>query len=114
MADDLAETSRLWLQVQCCGDADGRKLADWRGSAEIEQIDPELMTIYRKLCDWTRACAHARTGDRVAIASYLGNGAKFDRAIPEFSSACADQNERDYQQVVDAVNSGCVVARSGR
>jgi Uncharacterized protein conserved in bacteria (DUF2252) len=50
--------------------------------------------------------AHARAGERVAIASYLGNGAKFDRAIPEFSSACADQNERDPQQVVDAVNSG--------
>jgi uncharacterized protein (DUF2252 family) len=91
----------------------GRQLKDWKGSAEIDQMDPERMEIYGKLCGWTLARAHARTGDRVAIASYLGGGAKFDRAMLEFSSAYADQNERDYQQLVDAVNSGRIVAQTG-
>ena len=91
----------------------GRQLKDWKGSAEIDQMDPERMAIYGKLCGWTLARAHARTGDRIAIASYLGNGPKFDRAILEFSDAYAQQNERDYQQLVEAVNSGRIVARTG-
>ena len=76
-------------------------------------MDPERMAIYGKLCGWTLARAHARTGDRIAIASYLGSGPKFDRAILEFSNAYAEQNERDYQQLVDAVNSGRIVAQTG-
>ena len=91
----------------------GRQLKDWKGSAEIDQMDPERMAIYGKLCGWTLARAHARTGDRIAIASYLGNGPKFDRAILEFSDAYAQQNERDYQQLVEAVNSGRIVAQTG-
>ena len=84
-----------------------------KGSAELGQMDPECMAIYRKLCGWTLARAHARTGDRVAIPSYLANGAKLDRAILEFSGAYGEQKERDYQQVVEAVSSGRVVAQIG-
>ena len=91
----------------------GRQLKDWKGSAEIDQMDPERMAIYGKLCGWTLARAHARTGDRVAIASYLGNGPSFDRAVLEFSDAYADQNDRDYQQLVAAVKSGRIVAQTG-
>ena len=91
----------------------GRQLKDWKGSAEIDQMDPERMVIYGKLCGWTLARAHARTGDRIAIASYLGSGPKFDRAMLGFSNGYAEQNERDYQQLVDAVNSGRIVAQTG-
>ena len=91
----------------------GRQLKDWKGSAEIDQLDPERMAIYGKLCGWTLARAHARTGDRIAIASYLGNGPKFDRAILGFSNVYAEQNDRDYRQLVEAVNSGRIVAQAG-
>ena len=91
----------------------GRQLKDWKGSAEIDQLDPERMAIYGKLCGWTLARAHARTGDRIAIASYLGNGPKFDRAILGFSNMYAEQNDRDYRQLVEAVNSGRIVAQAG-
>ncbi len=91
----------------------GRQLKDWKGSAEIDQMDPEGMAIYGKLCGWTLARAHARTGDRIAIGSYLGNGPKFDRAILEFSTAYAEQNERDYQRLIEAVNSGRIIAQTG-
>ena len=91
----------------------GRQLKDWKGSAEIDQMDPERMAIYGKLCGWTLARAHARSGDRIAIAAYLGNGPKFDRAILGFSDAYAEQNERDYQELVDAVSSGRIVAQTG-
>jgi uncharacterized protein (DUF2252 family) len=91
----------------------GRQLKDWKGSAEIDQMIPQAMAVYGKLCGWTLARAHARTGDRVAIAVYLGSGAGFDRAILEFSNAYAEQNERDYQQLVAAVKSGTVTAQVG-
>ena len=89
----------------------GRQLKDWKGSAEIEQMVPEAMTIYGTLCGWTLARAHARSGDRIAIAAYLGNGDSFDRAILEFSKAYAEQNERDYQQLAAAVKSGRITAQ---
>ena len=75
----------------------GRQLKDWKGSAEIEQMVPKGMATYGTLCGWTLARAHARSGDRIAIASYLGNGDGFDRAILAFSKDYAEQNERDYQ-----------------
>jgi sugar/nucleoside kinase (ribokinase family) len=74
---------------------------------------PEGMAVYGRLCGWTLARAHARSGDRVAIAAYLGSGDAFDRAILEFSKAYADQNERDYQQFVEAVRAGRIVAETG-
>ena len=90
----------------------GRQLKDWKGSAEIDQMVPDGMAVYGRLCGWTLARAHARSGDRIAIASYLGGGNAFDRALLDFSRAYADQNERDYQALVDAVKSGRIVAHS--
>ena len=91
----------------------GRQLKDWKGSAEIDQMDPQALMTYGRLCGWTLARAHARTGDRIAIAAYLGKGTTFDRAIVEFSHAYAEQNERDYKALADAVKSGRITARTG-
>ncbi len=91
----------------------GRQLKDWKGSAEIEQMVPKAMAAYGGLCGWTLARAHARSGDRIAIASYLGSGDTFDRAIVDFSKAYADQNDRDYQALNAAVASGRITARTG-
>ena len=71
------------------------------------------MATYGTLCGWTLARAHARSGDRIAIAAYLGNGDSFDRAIVEFSKAYAEQNERDYNALDDAVTSGKIKAETG-
>jgi len=73
-----------------------RQLMDWKLSAPIETIIPSGMKVYADLCGWTLARAHARSGDRVALASYLGGSAKFDHAIADFAETYADQNERDY------------------
>jgi len=91
----------------------GRQLKDWKGSAEIGQMVPKGMALYGRLCGWTLARAHARSGDRIAIASYLGRGPTFDKAIVEFSQAYAEQNARDYQALVKAVESGKVKAETG-
>jgi uncharacterized protein (DUF2252 family) len=91
----------------------GRQLKDWKGSAEIEQMKPEGMATYGKLCSWTLARAHARSGDRIAIAAYLGNSDSFDRAIVEFSKAYAEQNDRDYKSLQAAVKSGEIDAQEG-
>jgi uncharacterized protein (DUF2252 family) len=90
-----------------------RQLRDWKGSAEIEQMSPRGMAQYGRLCGWTLARAHARSGDRVAIASYLGKGPSFDRAIVAFSHAYAEQNERDYKALATAVESGRITAETG-
>src|SRR5262249_11951877 len=89
-----------WVRVK--SPADGkerdfyvRQLKDWKGSAEVESMVPLGMQIYAELCGWTLARAHARSGDRVAIAAYLGSGDTFDRAVSSFAEAYADQNERD-------------------
>jgi uncharacterized protein (DUF2252 family) len=87
-----------------------RQLRDWKFSLDIETMIPAGMRMYGALCGWTLARAHARSGDRVAIAAYLGGSDAFDRAIAQFASAYADQNERDYQSLVDAVASGRVTA----
>ena len=91
----------------------GRQLKDWKGSAEIEQMVPSGMAAYGRLCGWTLARAHARSGDRIAIASYLGAGNAFDRAILDFSKAYADQNDADYAALSEAVKSGRIVAQTG-
>ncbi|HET6870643.1 MAG TPA: DUF2252 domain-containing protein [Solirubrobacteraceae bacterium] len=88
----------------------GRQLKDWKGSVEIEQMVPAGMAVYGRLCGWTLARAHARSGDRIAIASYLGSGNAFDRAILEFSRAYADQNERDYRALAKAAEEGRITA----
>jgi hypothetical protein len=71
------------------------------------------MQAYGELCGWTLARAHARSGDRIAIAAYLGSGPAFDVALGEFAQAYADQNEDDYQALTDAIRSGRVVAEIG-
>jgi uncharacterized protein (DUF2252 family) len=90
-----------------------RQLKDWKGSAEVEQMDPKALATYGRMCGWTLARAHARSGDRIAIASYLGNAPSFDNAIVEFSHAYAEQNERDYKALVRAVESGKIKAERG-
>ncbi len=89
-----------------------RQLWDGKGSAVIEAMKPSAMTAYAGLCGWTLARAHARSGDAAAIASYLGSGDKFDRAMATFAETYADQNERDYATLKQAVDSGKVTAES--
>jgi len=91
----------------------GRQLKDWKGSVEIEQLVPKAMATYGELCGWTLARAHARSGDRIAIAAYLGGGSSFEKAILEFSNAYAEQNERDYRQLAGAVVSERITAETG-
>jgi uncharacterized protein (DUF2252 family) len=107
-----------WLHVESgidgkARDFYARQLKDWKGSAEIEQMIPKGMALYGRICGWTLARAHARSGDRVAIAAYLGNGRSFDHAIVEFSRSYADQNQRDYDALASAVESGRIKAQTG-
>jgi uncharacterized protein (DUF2252 family) len=83
-----------------------RQLKDWKFSAPIEQMIPSGMKIYARLCGWTLARAHACSGDRIALAAYLGGSAKFDQAIADFAETYADQNERDYAALQTAVKEG--------
>ncbi len=90
-----------------------RQLWDGKGSAEIEAMSAEVMITYADLCGRSLARAHARTGDRVAIASYLGKSDKFDKAIAEFSAAYAGQNAADYKVLMDAQRAGKLEVESG-
>ncbi len=90
-----------------------RQLRDWKGSADVDTMNVATMTVYARLCSATLARAHARSGDRIAIAAYLGKGDVFDRAVVDFARAYADQNERDYEALVRAVRSGRVDAHPG-
>ena len=90
-----------------------RQLWDAKGSALVELMNPQAMTVYAQLCGHALAKAHARSGDAIAIASYLGAGDSFDRALASFAEAYADQNERDYNALEDAVESGRVAAETG-
>jgi uncharacterized protein (DUF2252 family) len=87
-----------------------RQLRDWKFSAPIEEMIPQGMTFYARLCGWTLARAHARSGDRVALAAYLGGSAKFDEAIAGFAETYADQNERDHAAFQAAVKNGTAQA----
>jgi len=87
-----------------------RQLADWKGSIAIEEMVPAGMTAYGRLCGWTLARAHARSGDRVAISAYLGEDATFAHAIAEFAEAYAELNERDYDAMRAALRSGRITA----
>jgi uncharacterized protein (DUF2252 family) len=83
-----------------------RQLKDWKFSAPIEQMIPSGMTVYARLCGWTLARAHARSGDRIALAAYLGGSGAFDQAVADFAETYADQNERDYAALQTAVKDG--------
>jgi hypothetical protein len=76
-------------------------------------MEPEGMRAYGALCGWTLARAHARAGDRIAIAEYLGEDAEFDRAMVEFAEGYADRNERDYELLKEAAASGRISVQSG-
>jgi uncharacterized protein (DUF2252 family) len=90
-----------------------RQLWDWKSSVDIETILPHGLAAYAVACGWTLARAHARSGDRIAIAAYLGKSDRFDHAIAAFAAAYADLNEKDHQALVDAVGSGRVRATEG-
>jgi uncharacterized protein (DUF2252 family) len=90
-----------------------RQLRDWKGSIEVGALRPKGMAVYARMCAWTLARAHARSGDRIAMAAYLGSSQAFDNAITDFAEAYADQNERDHQALVDAVKAGTVKAETG-
>ena len=83
-----------------------RQLKDWKFSAPIEAMIPSGMTVYARLCGWALARAHARSGDRIALAAYLGGSGTFDQAIADFAETYADQNERDYAALQAAVKDG--------
>ena len=85
-----------------------RQLKDWKLSFPIEQMIPSGMAAYAQMCGWSLARAHARSGDRIALASYLGGSDTFDQAIADFAEKYADQNDRDYAALQTAVKDGRV------
>jgi uncharacterized protein (DUF2252 family) len=87
-----------------------RQLRDWKFSIDIQTLIPRGMQLYGQLCAWTLARAHARSGDRIAIGTYLGGSDVFDQAVTQFAVAYADQNERDFQSLVQAVADGRITA----
>jgi len=110
----------LFLSWQRSEDLDGnehdfyvRQLWDWKASVDLSTMSYWGLHAYTRACGWSLARAHARSGDRLAIASYLGAGTKFDRAIARFSAAYAEQNDLDHQRLTDAVAQGEIVARAG-
>jgi uncharacterized protein (DUF2252 family) len=90
-----------------------RQLRDGKGSAMVELMDPPTLAMYGRICGRALARAHARSGDRIAIAAYLGNGDTFDQALADFSETYADQNERDYDALVAAEADGRVSVLRG-
>jgi uncharacterized protein (DUF2252 family) len=90
-----------------------RQFHDWKGSADVDTLLVPGATLYARICGATLARAHARWGDRIAIASYLGKASNFDRAIADFSAAYADQNDKDYDAFAAAVKSGRLTAQTG-
>jgi uncharacterized protein (DUF2252 family) len=83
-----------------------RQLRDWKGSADIESMRAVDLNRYARLCGWTLARAHARSGDPIAIAGYLGSNDTFDKALTEFAERYADQNQRDYEAFLEEIRSG--------
>jgi Uncharacterized protein conserved in bacteria (DUF2252) len=90
-----------------------RQLWDWKGSIDLEAMIPSGLRVYGELCGWTLARAHARSGDAVGIAAYLGGGPQFDRALGRFAEAYADQNELDHAALAIAVRRGRIATVSG-
>ena len=84
-----------------------------KGSVDVETMRPDALAFYARQCGWTLARAHARSGDPIAIAAYLGKRDAFDRSITDFSERYADQNEQDFQAFTDAVKSGRLEATEG-
>jgi uncharacterized protein (DUF2252 family) len=106
-----------WIRVKAFDEASRdfyvRQLWDQKGSAPVDAMGSRALAVYAQVCGWTLARAHARSGDAIAISAYLGNGDAFDRALASFAETYADQNERDYEALREAVASGKVVAEEG-
>ncbi|MEV4637567.1 DUF2252 domain-containing protein [Actinoplanes sp. NPDC049548] len=116
----MQASSDIFLGWQTVAGIDGqvrdfyvRQLRDWKGSAVIETLDEPTMAVYGALCGWTLARAHARNGDRIAIAGYLDDGAAFDQAMVEFAERYADRNEQDFQVLTEAARDGRIAVQSG-
>ena len=116
----MQATSDIFLGWQRTTGPDGidrdyyvRQLRDWKFSVPIELLQPPGMVVYAGLCGWTLARAHARSGDRVALAAYLGSSDTFDNAVADFAETYADQNERDYNALAEAVADGRAEAQAG-
>ncbi|MER6095850.1 DUF2252 domain-containing protein [Streptomyces sp. NPDC001728] len=116
----MQATSDIFLGWERVEGIDGRRrdfyvrqLRDWKGVAVAEDMVPRGMRTFGALCGATLARAHARSGDRIAVAAYLGGGDAFDRALVTFAERYADQNERDHQALVDAVGAGRLPAEAG-
>ena len=90
-----------------------RQLRDMKGSTDVESMKPTALTFYAGMCGWTLARAHARSGDPVAIAEYLGSTDTFDQSVTDFSLRYADQNEHDFEAFLKAIRSGRLEAREG-
>jgi uncharacterized protein (DUF2252 family) len=90
-----------------------RQLWDWKASIDLSTIGESGLHAYTRACGWSLARVHARSGDRLAIAAYLGAGSGFDKAIARFSAAYADQNEHDHERLADAVATGEIAAETG-
>jgi hypothetical protein len=90
-----------------------RQLRDMKGSALVELMAPVTLTFYARICGWTLARVHARSGDPVALAAYLGSGDAFDRSILDFCERYADQNDKDYDEFTEAVRAGRIEAVEG-
>jgi hypothetical protein len=117
----MQATSDIFLGWQRIKGLDGvtrdyyiRQFHDWKGGFDLEDMRVPGATFYARLCGATIARAHARWGDRVEIGAYLGRGDGFDRAMAEFTAAYADQNERDYEAFVAAIEAGRLEAEPGR
>ncbi|GAB7103590.1 DUF2252 domain-containing protein [Streptomyces phaeofaciens JCM 4814] len=115
----MQATSDIFLGWERTTGIDGRRrdfyvrqLRDWKGIVVAENLSPKRMSLFGRLCGATLARAHARSGDRIAIAAYLGNGDAFDRALATFAELYADQNEKDHQALLDAIAAGRVPAES--
>jgi uncharacterized protein (DUF2252 family) len=116
----MQATSDIFLGWHSADGTDGhrrdyyvRQLRDWKGSAVLDEMDVPALRLYVRLCGWVLARAHARTGDRVAIAGYLGDEETFDLAMVEFAERYADRNERDHALLTQAVRSGVITVMAG-
>ena len=116
----MQQTGDMFLGWQRTAGIDGverdfyvRQLRDWKGSVEVDGMLPEGVQLYGEACGWTLARAHARSGDRLAIAGYLGTTDAFDRALVEYAESYADVNERDSAALAAAVASGRLAAQRG-
>jgi uncharacterized protein (DUF2252 family) len=115
----MQQASDIFLGWQRTAGIDGverdfyvRQLRDWKGAMEVEELRVDGLRIYGELCAWCLARAHARSGDRIAIAGYLGSSAAFENALADYAAACADVNEGDHRQLAEAAAAGRVQAQA--